>query len=153
MRWSPRSQASMRSAPTSRTAGDEPPDELPSLRECDGYFISVQQPLAMSASIYDPTGEYGKDATCFAGVATDEDLAGLPPHVISVNELDPLRDGGLAYYRRLLRAGVPAMGGLAGTCHGSELLLPGVMPEVFEASTRDVSGFRLRLTARSSSAA
>jgi acetyl esterase/lipase len=117
------------------------PDELPSLRECDGYFIGLQQ-LALLGSIYDPTGAHSRDATCFAGVATDEDLAGLPPHVISVNELDPLRDEGLDYYRRLLRAGVPAVGRMvAGTCHGGDLLLPGVMPEVFAASMRDVSGF------------
>src|SRR6478752_2853028 len=119
----------------------EPPAELPSLRECDGYFIGVQG-LALMASIYDPTGEYGRDATAFAGMATDEELAGLPPHVISVNELDPLRDEGLLYYRRLLRAGVPAVGRMvAGTCHGGDLLFPGVMPEVFAASMRDVSGF------------
>jgi acetyl esterase/lipase len=117
------------------------PEELPSLRECDGYFISVQQ-LAIMGTIYDPTGEYARDATAFAGMATDEELAGLPPHVISVNELDPLRDEGLAYYRRLLRAGVPAVGRIvAGTCHGSDLLLPGVLPDVFAASMRDVSGF------------
>jgi acetyl esterase/lipase len=117
------------------------PDELPSLRECDGYFIGLQQ-LALLGSIYDPTGAHWRDATCFAGVATDDDLAGLPPHVISVNELDPLRDEGLDYYRRLLRAGVPAVGRMvAGTCHGGDLLLPGVMPEVFAASMRDVSGF------------
>jgi hypothetical protein len=67
-------------------------DELLSLRECDGYFISVQQ-LALMGSIDDPTGAHSRDATCFAGVATDEDLAGVPPHVNSVNELDPLRDG------------------------------------------------------------
>jgi acetyl esterase len=117
------------------------PDELPSLRECDGYFIGLQQ-LALSGSIYDPTGEYSRDATCFAGVATQDDMAGLPPHVISVNELDPLRDEGLDYYRRLLRAGVPTVGRVvAGTCHGGDLLLPGVMPEVYAASMRDVSGF------------
>jgi acetyl esterase/lipase len=119
----------------------EVPDELPSLRECDGYFISIQQ-LAIMGTSYDPTGEYARDATAFAGMATDEDLAGLPPHVISVNELDPLRDEGLDYYRRLLRAGVPTVGRMvAGTCHGGDLLLPGVMPEVFAASMRDVSGF------------
>jgi acetyl esterase/lipase len=119
----------------------EPPAELPSLRECDGYFIGVQG-LALMASIYDPTGEYGRDATAFAGMATDEELAGLPPHVISVNELDPLRDEGLLYYRRLVRAGVPAVGRMvAGTCHGGDLLLPAAMPDVFAASMRDVSGF------------
>jgi acetyl esterase len=125
---------------------NEAPDELPSLRECDGYFISVQQ-LAVMGTIYDPTGEHSRDATAFAGMATDEELSGLPPHVISVNELDPLRDEGLTYYRRLVRAGVPAVGRLvAGTCHGGDLLLPGIMPDVFAASMRDVSGFAKSLS-------
>ena len=34
--------------------------------------------------------------------ATIEDLNGLPPHVISVNELDPLRDERLLYYKKML---------------------------------------------------
>ena len=77
-----------------------------------------------------------------AYVATDDELVGLPTHVISVNELDPLRDEGLQYYRRLVRAGVPAMGRVvAGTCHGGDLLLAHAMPDVFAASIRDVSGF------------
>ena len=119
----------------------EAPDDLPSLQECDGYFINRQQ-LAVMGTIYDPTGENARDATAFAGMATDEELVGLPPHVISVNELDPLRDEGLVYYRRLVRAGVPAVGRMVvGTCHGGDLLFPGVMPEVFAASMRDVSGF------------
>jgi len=124
----------------------EAPDDLPSLRECDGYFINRQQ-LAVMGTIYDPTGEHARDATAFAGMATDEELVGLPPHVISVNELDPLRDEGLVYYRRLVRAGVPAVGRMVvGTCHGGDLLFPGVMPEVFAASMRDVSGFAKSLS-------
>jgi len=124
----------------------EAPDDLPSLRECDGYFINRQQ-LAVMGTIYDPTGENARDATAFAGMATDEELVGLPPHVISVNELDPLRDEGLVYYRRLVRAGVPAVGRMVvGTCHGGDLLFPGVMPEVFAASMRDVSGFAKSLS-------
>jgi acetyl esterase len=120
---------------------NEAPDELPSLRECDGYFIGLKG-LALMGSIYDPTGEHANDATAFAGMATDEELAGLPPHVISVNELDPLRDEGLLYYRRLARAGVSVVGRMvAGTCHAGDLLLPGAMPDVFAASMRDVSGF------------
>jgi acetyl esterase len=116
-------------------------DDLPSLRECDGYFIDCQG-LQVIGSIYDPTNSHVHDATCWAGMATDEELSGLPPHVISVNELDPLRDEGLEYYRRLVRAGVPAVGRIvAGTCHGGDLLLACAMPEVFEASMRDVSGF------------
>jgi acetyl esterase/lipase len=116
-------------------------DDLPSLEECDGYFVSRLE-LALLGSIYNPTNTHAKDATCWAGMATDEELIGLPPHVISVNELDPLRDEGLEYYRRLVRAGVPTVGRMvAGTCHGGDMILAGVMPEVFEASMRDVSGF------------
>jgi acetyl esterase/lipase len=115
--------------------------DLPSLTENDEYFITRQQ-RALLGSLYDPTNSHGDDATCWAAVATDDELAGLPPHVISVNELDPLRDEGLQYYRRLVHAGVPAVGRMvAGTCHGGDLLLPHVMPEVFDASIRDVSGF------------
>ncbi|PRI15984.1 alpha/beta hydrolase fold domain-containing protein [Mycobacterium shigaense] len=119
----------------------EAPDELPSLRECDGYFISLQQ-LELLGSIYDPDNQHSNDPTCFPGVASDEDLNGLPPHVISVNEVDPLRDEGLDYFRRLVRAGVPAVGRLVpGTCHGGDLIFAGAMPEVFAASVRDLSGF------------
>jgi acetyl esterase/lipase len=103
----------------------EPPDDLASRRECDGYFISLQQAQILG-SIYDPDKSHWDDPTCFAGVATDEDMKGLPPHVISVNELDPMRDEGPECYRRLLRAGVAAVGRMvAGTCHGGDLLFPG----------------------------
>lgn len=116
-------------------------DDLPSLAENDEYFVSRHQ-LALLGSIYNPDGSHAEDATCWAAAATDDELSGLPPHVISVNELDPLRDEGLAYYRRLVRAGVPAVGRVvAGTCHGGDLLCGGHMPDVFEASIRDVSGF------------
>jgi acetyl esterase len=98
--------------------------------------------LALMGSLYDPDNSHSQDATCWAGVVIDEDLAGLPPHVISVNELDPMRDEGLQYYRRLMHAGVPAVGRVvAGTCHGGDLLLAAVMPDVFASSMRDVSGF------------
>jgi acetyl esterase/lipase len=116
-------------------------EDLPSLTENDEYFVTCHQ-LALLGSLYDPADSHSDDATCWAAVATDDELAGLPPHVISVNELDPLRDEGLQYYRRLLQAGVPTVGRLvAGTCHVGDLLLPHVMPEVFLASIRDVSGF------------
>jgi acetyl esterase len=124
---------------------NERPDDLPSLRECDGYILGCDD-LALMGSIYDPTGEYARDATAFAGMANDDELAGLPPHVISVNELDPLRDEGLVYFRRLMRAGVPTAGRIvAGTCHGGDLLVAAVMPEVFASTMRDVSGFATSL--------
>jgi acetyl esterase len=119
----------------------EQPDELPSLKENDGYFLT-REVMGLAGSVYDPTGRHSKDGACYAGWATDEELNGLPPHVISVNEVDPLRDEGLLYYRRLVRAGVPAVGRVvAGTGHGCDLLLGGYMPEIFNATIRDVSGF------------
>jgi acetyl esterase len=121
-------------------------DDLPSLAENDGYFVSCEQ-LALLGSLYDPQGAHAADAACWAAVADDEELKGMPPHVISVNELDPLRDEGLQYYRRLVRAGVSAVGRVvAGTCHGGDLLFPGALPEVFGASIRDVSGFAKSLS-------
>ena len=55
----------------------------------------------------------------FAG---QDDLEGLPPVMISVNECDPLRDEGIEFYRTLLRAGVPARcRQVMGTIHATEI--------------------------------
>ncbi|MUL66611.1 alpha/beta hydrolase [Mycobacterium sp. CBMA 234] len=116
-------------------------DDLPSLRENDQYFLSRLQ-LALLGSIYDPDQQHAQDGTCWPGVATDAELEGLPPHVISVNELDPLRDEGLIYYRMLAAAGVSVVGRIvAGTCHAGDVLLAGAMPDVFAATIRDIVGF------------
>ncbi|MDH5238890.1 MAG: alpha/beta hydrolase, partial [Acidimicrobiia bacterium] len=54
--------------------------------------------------------------------ATESDVAGLVPTVISVNECDPLRDEGIEFYRLLLRAGVSARcRQVMGTTHGTEI--------------------------------
>jgi acetyl esterase len=84
-----------------------PPADLPSLRENDDYFIGCAA-MAVLARAYDPSGTHHADPECWPYAATVEDRRGMPPHVISVNELDPLRDEGLAYYRRLAAAGVPS---------------------------------------------
>jgi acetyl esterase/lipase len=118
-----------------------PPEDLTSLRENDGYFLTCEL-LAVLAAVYDPGSVHADEETCWPLRAAEADLAGLPPHMISVNELDPLRDEGLAYYRRLRRAGVSAMARIvAGTCHGGDVLFGGAMPDVHAASVRDVSGF------------
>jgi len=119
----------------------DPPAELPSLHENDRYFISCDL-MAVLAEVYDPGGANKGDPTCWPYAATEADLEGLPPHVISVNQLDPLRDEGLAYFRRLLAAGVStASRTVNGTCHAGDAIFRGAMPEVYAATVRDIKGF------------
>lgn len=88
--------------------GNANPDpQLLSLRENDGYMLSCAE-FAPLARNYDRTGVNATSPLAWPYFAEPSDLEGLPPHVISVNELDPLRDEGLAYYRQLVRAGMRA---------------------------------------------
>jgi len=80
-------------------------DTLISLRECASYFIDLRL-LDVAAKLYDPESKHMDDPCAWPLTAKHEDLEGLPPHVISVNELDPLRDEGLAYYDKLKSADV-----------------------------------------------
>jgi acetyl esterase len=63
------------------------------------------QSLSVLSSLYLPEGESMKNPLAWPYWASQEELKGLPPHVISVNELDPLFDEGISYYRKLLHAG------------------------------------------------
>jgi acetyl esterase/lipase len=119
----------------------EQPGELASLTENDEYFLGCTMMGAMAA-VYDPSGEHWSDPLAWPYHATVDDLVGLPPHVISVNELDPLRDEGLAYYRKLLAAGVSAVGRTVnGTTHAGDVIFRAALPEVYAASVRDLVGF------------
>lgn len=119
----------------------EPPSELTSLHENDGYFLSNDM-MAPLMRAYDPADDHGTNPLAWPYHASVEDLSGLPPHVISVNELDPLRDEGLAYYRKLLAAGVDAMSRTVnGTCHAGDCIFRAAMPEVFAATQRDIASF------------
>lgn len=119
----------------------DPPAELTSLVENDGYLLSCHDMGAMVRA-YDPEGAHTADPLAWPLHAAESDLAGLPPHVISVNQLDPLRDEGLAYATKLARAGVSVVSRTVnGTCHAGDCLFRDALPEVYLATIRDISGF------------
>jgi acetyl esterase/lipase len=120
---------------------DKPPAELHSLWENDKYWLDKAL-FPLLAEVYDPEGRNSDDPTCWPAKARVPDISGLPPHVISANELDPLRDEGLAYHRLLLAAGVPSIGKVnLGLCHVGEILFRDAMPDVYAEAVRDVVGF------------
>ncbi len=115
--------------------------KLPSLVENDGYMLACDQ-MSAFATAYDPSGAHATDPLAWPLHATPDDLRGLPPHVISVNQLDPLRDEGLAYFRALLGAGVPAVSRTVnGTCHAGDCLFEAAMPDVYWSTIRDIVAF------------
>lgn len=115
--------------------------ELPSLYENDDLFLNCST-LGVLASVYDPEHTNDNNPLCWPYFAKSEDLQGQPPHVISVNQLDPLRDEGLKYYQMLLAAGVSAYSRTVnGTCHAGDMIFRKALPEVYAATIRDIKGF------------
>jgi acetyl esterase len=115
--------------------------ELPSMVENDGHYINCQM-MDMLVAVYDPTGENAGNPLAWPYFATEADVEGLPPHVISVNELDPLRDEGIAYFRLLQRAGVPVVGRVnLGLTHAADMSFRQALPEAYKAVVRDIRGF------------
>ncbi len=124
-----------------------PPAELLSLFENDEYMLSCEQ-MSIMVKVYDPSGEHASDPLAWPMQANVSELSGLPPHIISVNELDPLRDEGLVFSRLLLAAGVSCVAKTVnGTPHAGDLMLPDVVPEIYNETARSLLGFAQSLSA------
>ncbi|MBL6853928.1 MAG: alpha/beta hydrolase fold domain-containing protein [Alphaproteobacteria bacterium] len=101
-------------------AGEWPQARFPSSTENNGILLDLHN--NRGAMGYGIDAFKARDPLAWPSFATEDDVKGLPPTVISVNECDPLRDEGIAFYRLLLKAGVPARAHTAlGTVHGTEI--------------------------------
>lgn len=117
------------------------PPELTSMHENDEYFLGCQM-MGIMAAAYTVDPADTTNPLAWPYHVETEELVGMPPHVISVNELDPLRDEGLAYFRKLLAAGVKvASRTVNGTSHAGDVIFRAQIPEVYAASARDLIGF------------
>lgn len=121
----------------------EPPSGLESILECDGYMLDRHMTSAM-VKAYDPDDNHSSNPLAWPMHAHKSDLNGLPPHVISVNELDPLRDEGRVYAKALADAGVAhELRIVRGTPHGGELMFSQVVPDLFASTLHSIYGFAL----------
>ena len=120
-------------------AGAWPSPESPSSVENEGIFLSLHNNrIAMAYGI---AALDARDPLAWPGFATDADVKGFPPVVISVNECDPLRDEGVNFYRLLLRNGVAARcRQVMGTTHGIEVF-PACCPDISLDSARAIAAF------------
>jgi acetyl esterase/lipase len=120
-------------------AGRWPLPEHPSSTENNGILLDLHN--NHGAMAYGIAELEAGNPLAWPGFATEDDVKGLPPVMISVNECDPLRDEGLEFYRLLLRAGVPARARqVMGTVHGTEIL-PFMCPEISRDTAASIADF------------
>ncbi len=120
-------------------AGQWPQERYPSSSENNGILLDLHN--NRGAVGYGIAAFEAGDPLAWPAFATVADVEGLPPTVINVNECDPLRDEGIAFYRLLLKAGVPARAREAlGTVHGTEIFAISC-PDISRAAARDIADF------------
>lgn len=120
-------------------AGSWPQQRFPSSIENNGLLLDLHNNTgAMAYGI--EQFEQG-NPLAWPSFATEEDVKGLVPTVISVNECDPLRDEGIEFYRLLLRAGVSARcRQVMGTVHGVEIFAV-ACPEISRETAASIAQF------------
>jgi acetyl esterase/lipase len=120
-------------------AGEWPLASNPSSTENNGILLELHN--NRGAHAYGIEAFNARDPLAWPGFAQADDVVGLPPTVINVNECDPLRDEGIAFYRLLIANGVSARcRQMMGTMHGTEIF-PIVCPDITRDTARDIAGF------------
>lgn len=120
-------------------AGEWPLAENPSSTENEGIMLKLHN--NRGAMGYGIEAFEARDPLAWPGFATEDDVRGLPPVVVSVNECDPLRDEGVGFDRLLLRAGQPARcRQLMGTIHGADVM-PFLVPDISRETAASIAQF------------
>ena len=120
-------------------AGQWPQDRYPSSIENNGLLLELHN--NRGAVAYGIEHFEAKNPLAWPGFATVEDVRGFPPTMISVNECDPLRDEGIAFYRLLVSAGVSARcRQVMGTIHGTEIFSISC-PDISHDTAADLARF------------
>ena len=120
-------------------AGEWPTAGSPSSVENEGILLHLHN--NRGAMGYGIEAFNARNPLAWPSFATMDDVTGLPPTVINVNECDPLHDEGINSYRLLLSAGVPARcRQMMGTMHGTEIFTI-ACPDISADTARDIAGF------------
>jgi acetyl esterase len=120
-------------------AGQWPSPDSPSSTENNGILLDLHN--NRGAVGYGIEAFTERNPLAWPSFATVDDVQGLPPTVISVNECDPLRDEGINFYRLLMRAGIAARcRQVMGTIHGTEVFAI-ACPEISRDTARDLAAF------------
>jgi len=101
--------------------GKYPNPQYPSIEYFDNYLCRAEV-MNDCAEIYTTNDKDAESPLAWPSKATTNDLEGLPPMLIHVNELDLLYDENVEFYRKLLSAGNQARMTIAGgTLHSTEM--------------------------------
>ena len=120
-------------------AGKWPLPENPSSTENNGILLDLHN--NRGATAYGIEAYRSRNPLAWPGFATEDDVRGMPPTMISVNECDPLRDEGIGFYRLLMRAGVAARcRQVMGTVHGIEVY-PICCPDISRDTAASIALF------------
>ena len=123
-------------------AGEWPLPQYPSSTENNGILMDLHN--NRGAMGYGIEAFHARNPLAWPAFATAQDVAGLPPTVISVNECDPLRDEGISFYRLLMNSGVRARcRQVMGTIHGTEIF-PTCCPDISHDTASDIANFCAR---------
>lgn len=120
-------------------AGSWPQERFPSSIENEGILLNLHH--NRGAMAYGMQELENGNPLAWPSFATEDDVAGLAPTFISVNEADPLRDEGIDFYRLLLRAGVQAQCRVVmGTSHGMDTFTA-IVPDIAKQTAASIAHF------------